>query len=178
MPRRPKTCFLFQSTEGVNYQRNIKRALRIYRVTFVLLLVSGLAIVVLKAYAYLSLLVFAYFIRDVIFPIHFVSVHEAVLRVKRFLLGGLFIKSFIIECNRIIEVTNIDAGITVASELSFEYGIFSGGDGTDQKRFELYRIKYADEAGVEMTRKIPLTVHEAVILNGQLRTSSALAKQG
>jgi hypothetical protein len=152
----------------VKYQRDIEKALLIYRVTLALLLTGSLRIMALKAYVYLPFIAVAYLIRDFIFPIYFVSITESVLTVKRIFLGGLFVKKIIIDRNGIFEVTNIDAGVTTTSEIDFENGIFSGGDGTDRKKFELYRIKSLDKSSAEKTIKVPLASIEANLLSEQL----------
>jgi hypothetical protein len=148
----------------MQYQREIKKRLLIYRVTLSLLLIGSLALVILKVYVYLFFIAAAYLIRDYIFPIYLIIISEAVLVVKRIYLGGL-VRRYIIDRNTIIEVTNIDTGVTTTSEIDFENGIFAGSDGTDKKLFELCRIKYLDEAGAEKAIKVPLEAKEINILS-------------
>lgn len=133
-----------------------------------------MTIIVFKAYVYLSFIAVAYLIRDFVFQVYSVSITEAVLTIKRIYLGGLYIKEFVFDRNKIIEVSNIDTGVTTASEIDFEYGIFSGGDGTDKKKFELYRIKVLDENGSEKTIKVPLAALEANILSERLLPTTAV----
>jgi hypothetical protein len=94
-----------------------------------------------------------------------VSISEIILIVQLTFIGGLFFRKFTIERYRIIEVKNIDTGVTTNSEIDFEYGIFSGSDGTDRKKMELHRIKFLDENNAEKTIKVPLTSIEAKLLS-------------
>lgn len=162
----------------MNYQRDIKVRLLIYQVTLALLLIACLPIIAFKAFVYLSFIAVAYFIRDFVFPIYFVSIIEEDLIVRRLFLGGLFVNKFSLNRNKIIQLTNIDTGVTTVSEIDFEYGVFSGGDGTDEKRFELYRIKFLDISGVEKTIKVPMAAIEAKILSERLLPTTSGLQYG
>lgn len=162
----------------MNYQRDIRKQLLIYRLTFTLLLAGTLTIIALKAYVYLSFITVTYFIRDFIFPIYIVFITEASLEVKRIFFAELFTRKLSVDRNKITEVINIDTSVTTASEIDFEYGIFTSGDGTDNKKFELYLIKYLDGTSAERTIKVPLTQIEAKILSERLLPTSSFSKVG
>ncbi len=157
----------------MKYQREIKKKLLIYLLTFALLLTGTLTFIVLKVYVYLSFIAIAYFIKDFIFPMYFVSITEEVLTIKRMFLGGLFVREFTLDRNKITQLTNIDTGVTTTSEIDFEYGIFSAGDGTEEKKFELYRIKFVDKYGAEKTIKVPLAAIETKLLSERLLPTTA-----
>jgi hypothetical protein len=162
----------------VNYRREIKKQLLVYQLTIAFLLVGSLTIAAFKAYVYFAFIAVAYFIRDFVFAVYFVSITETALTVKRIFLGGLFARKFSVDRNRIIEVANIDTGVTTDSEIDFEFGIFSSGDGTNKKKFELYRIKQLDRTDSETTIKLPLTQVEANILSEQLAPTTLVDKTG
>lgn len=76
-------------------------------------------------------------------------------------------RKFVFDRNKILEVKNIDAGVTSASETDYGYAIFTSGDGTERKRFELHRLKFLNKNAVEKTIKVPLTQTEANIINNR-----------
>jgi hypothetical protein len=147
------------------YNREIKKQLIIYKVVFFLLLIGCLLILISKAYYYyFFFIVVAYLIREVIFPVYIITVNGRSLIIKRILLGGWLIKNIVNEDNKVIDITNIDTGVT-ASAWNIEDGPNFTGDGTDKKKLELYRIKYLKESNKEAEIKLQLLRMEANIIN-------------
>lgn len=150
----------------LEYTRNIKRRLFLYRLTYLFLIASTFTIFLSGQYVYLFFLLVVVFIRDFIFLLEEISINRTELIITRWFLGGTIKTKRIFKLDKIISLNNNDAGVTGETLYDPEYvgGVgFTTGENTTRE-FQKYLLTYFDKRNCPTQTNVLLSEYEARLI--------------